>query len=67
LDEIKAMGKQYCRAPSHPLPTVQQVEDALDKLINAFVAHGPTTIMKQEGGIAAATRSHVGKRGETTR
>jgi hypothetical protein len=31
--------KQYRRAPSHPLPTVQQVEDALDVLINAFVAH----------------------------
>jgi len=31
--------KQYHRAPSHPLPTVQQVEDALDLLINVFVAH----------------------------
>jgi hypothetical protein len=31
--------QKYRRAPSHPLPTVQQVEDALDKLITVFVAH----------------------------
>ena len=36
---LTGRAKQLKRAPSHPLPTVTQIEDAIDTLLNTFLNH----------------------------